>query len=149
MLINTSPEPEFHFGGASEAELERLSRDPCFGVRDATGFHKPFHRCAVCGTGGGQWPPSELARAVGLPEKEPPGVFTAPVKDGAGEISLPLSATAYLGTYCVDVETYPVSVAGYEDWTAVTRFDLVTPAEMGRTVPAGRLDRTLSGEKSY
>lgn len=140
---------EFHPDGLSGAELERLARDPCFKVRDATGIHVPYHRCEVCESSGGQWPPAELAKAVGLPEKEPSGIFTAPIAEGVGVVLLPHWAIAYLGIYCVDVEEYVVSVQDYAGWTAVTRFDLVTPDEMRRTLPKGKLDRVLSGAKHY
>lgn len=140
---------EFHPDGLSRAELERLARDPCFKVVDATGVHVPYHRCEVCESSGGQWPPAELAKAVGLPEKGPPGVFTAPIADGIGVVLLPHWAIVYLGIYCVDVEGYVVSVPHYTGWTAVTRFDLVTPDEMRRTLPKGKLDRVLSGVKHY
>lgn len=140
---------EFHPDGLSRTELERLARDPCFKVIDATGIHVPYHRCEVCEISGGQWPPAELAKAVELPEKEPSGIFTAPIADGIGVVLLPHWAIVYLGIYCVDVEGYVVSVPHYTGWTAVTRFDLVTPDEMRRTLPKGKLDRVLSGVKHY
>ena len=140
---------EIHLDGLSGAELERLARDPCFTVSDATGVHVPYHRCDVCESSGGQWPPAGLAKAVGLPEKEPSGIFTAPIADGVGIVSLPRWAVVYLGVYCVDVEGYQISVPGYERWTAITRFDLVTPDEMHRTLPKGKLDRVLSGVRHY
>ena len=138
---------EFHFAGMTELKLERLNRSPCFGVHDATGFHVPFHRCDVCETG--EWPSPSLAKAVGLPEIEPRGVFTAFVAGGVGYVSVPRWATAYLGIYCVDVYGYAVSVAGFRAWTAISRFDIVPPSEMRRTLQKGRLDRTLFGERHY
>ena len=138
---------EFHLAGMTEQELERLNRSPCFGVHDATGFRVPFHRCDVCETG--EWPPPLLAKAVGLPAVEPRGVFTSSVAGGVGYVSLPLWATAYLGIYCVDVYGYAVSVVGFSAWTAVSRFDIVLPAEMQRTLSEGHLDRVLSGERHY
>ena len=139
---------EMRFYDLSTAQLEQLSRDPCFAVIDATGRHTPFYRCNVCESTGGQWPPPELAGAVGL-QKEPKGAFTAPVANGVGEVSLPHWVLVYIGVYCVDVEPYAVSIAGYERWQAVSRFDIVSTSEMHRTFSAGKLDRTLSGERHY
>lgn len=140
---------EFHPDGLSGVELERLARDPCFKVSDATGIHVPYHRCEVCESSGGQWPSAELAKAVGLPGKEPSGIFTAPIAEGIGVVLLPHWAIVYLGIYCVDVEGYEISVPGYAGWTAVTKFDLVTPDEMRRTLPEGKLDRVLGGVEHY
>lgn len=140
---------KFHLVDLSGADLERLSRDPCFKVSDATGIHVPYHLCEVCESSGGQWPSPDLAKAVGFPEKEPSGVFTAPIAEGVGTVFLPHWAIKHLGIYCVDVEGYMISVQDYAGWTAVTRFDLVTPDEMRRTLPEGKLDRALSGAEHY
>jgi len=138
---------EFHFADMGERELERLNASSCFGVGAGSDFFKPFHRCDVCTTG--QWPPPELARLVGLPEREPKGVFAARVVGGVGYVSIPLWAIAYLGIYCVDVVAYAISVQGFEGWQAVSRFNIVTPYEMRRTLPREQLGRTLHGERHY
>ena len=140
---------ELHFDELQGADIERLARDPCFKVRDATGIHVPYHRCEFCESFGGQWPPAELAKAVELPEKGPSGVFTAPIAGGVGTVSFPPWVAKFLGVYCVDVEEYAIVIPNYAGWKAVTRFDLVTPDEMRRTLQEGKLNRVLSGIKHY
>lgn len=147
--LNHTARVEFHFAGMSSRTREQLDRSTCFRVVDKTGRHVPFHRCKVCESSGGQWPQPALATAVGLPEKEPSGIFTAPLADGVGYMSLPKWAVAYLGVYCVDTKPYPVSIRNFTGWTAVTRFDLVSTYEMSRSVRSGRLSRVLSGKKHY
>ena len=133
---------------ASENDLEAISTDPCFGVIDAKGFRKPFHRCESCEQGE-EYPPARLAHAVGLPGEEPKGVLSFRLQDGVGYVSLPLSWAVRWMLYCVDVGVYPVSISGYEDWQAVSRFDIVRKSEIERTLSIGMLDRTLSGALHY
>jgi hypothetical protein len=131
---------------ATEAELESVYNDFCFGVVDSTGFKKPFRRCESCIQG--EYPPAKLARAVGLLADEPKGALSFYLQDGVGNFSLPLSWAARWMLFCVDVKAYPVSVPGYEDLQAVSRFDVVEKVEIERTLK-GSLDRTLSGAGHY
>ncbi len=132
---------------ATERDLESVWDDPCFGVEDATGIHKPFHRCETCE--GGVYPPPALAAAVGLPTEEPNGVFSFHLQDGIGRFLLPDSWAARWMLFCVTTQPYPVSVPQFRGWTAISRFDIVPKDEVERTLPRGRLDRTLSGGSSY
>ena len=132
----------------AETTLETLFDNSCFGVGDSTGFKKPFHRCLTCEEG--EYPPADLATAVGLPPEEPEGYFSLHLKNGVGYLSLPKddSAVEWM-LFCLTVSEYPVSIDGFKDWTAVSRFDIVLPDEIQRTLPSGVLDRTLSGAKTY
>lgn len=132
----------------TETTLETLFDNSCFGVGDSTGFKKPFHRCLTCEEG--EYPPADLATAVGLPPEEPTGYFSLHLKDGVGYLSLPKdSSAAQWMLFCLTVNEYPVSIDGFKDRTAVSRFDIVLPDEIQRTLPLGILDRTLSGAKTY
>ncbi len=132
---------------ASESQLEAVYNNPCFGVRDASGFRKPFHRCEFCD--GAEYPPAGLASAVGLPPEEPKGVFSFRLQDGQGYFSLPKAWAARRMVFCVTTKSYPVTVPGYAGWTAVSVFDIITKNEIERTLPAGMLDRVLKGGRSY
>lgn len=135
-----------HFNVASKADFEQFFNHPCTGVGDADGFRKPFPHCAFwCETG--QYPEARLAVAVGLPPEAPNATMSYHLKDGEGYFSMPKEAIDLL--FCILVNDYDIVVYGYEGWTAVTRFDFVTKDEIGRTLPQGRLDRTLSGAQHY
>lgn len=137
-----------HLDATSERELEEVLNDPCFGVVDAKGFRKPFHRCELCDQG--EYPPAGLASAVGLPAEEPKGVLSFFLQDGVGSLSLPLLPwSARWMLFCVDVAAYSVTTLGYEDWQAVSRMDVVEGSEIERTLPKRKLDRTLSGARLY
>ena len=134
----------------SENEMETLFNDACFGVRDATGFHKPFRRCDNCDEG--EWPPPGLANAVELPEIEPKGRFSFWILDGSGVLSFPKTKFgARDGIYCVNTAQYSVLVHGFEGWKwkAVSKFDVVPAGEILNTLQSGRLNRILSGTQHY
>lgn len=134
-----------------DTTLRQMYDDECFGVVDSSsGPHprKPYRECAFCYDG--VYPPEELARAVKLPEEEPKGSLSIEVADGKGYFSVAKKDAAHGYIFCVLVEGYPIIVIeGYEDTEALTRFDYVTKDEVERTLPQGRLDRTLSGSQHY
>lgn len=132
---------------STEAELESVYNDPCFGVVDADGFRKPFRRCEFCSEG--KYPPAVLAIAVGLLPAEPKGSLSFHLKNGVGYFSFPPAWAARWMLYCVDTTTYPISISGYEGWQVVSRFDVVKKVEIELTLPKGTLDRTLSGAQHY
>lgn len=132
---------------ATETELESVLNDPCFGIIDADGFRKPFHRCETCNEG--EYPPKGLAVAVGLMEEEPKGVLSFYLKDGTGAFSMPLSFAERWMLFCVDVDAYSVSVSGYERWTAVSRFDVLKKEEITRTIEKGTYDKALRGDENF
>jgi hypothetical protein len=132
---------------ATESELETVWDDSCFGIADSRGTTKPFHRCEFCERG--IYPPPDLAAAVGLPRTEPQGTFAFHLQDGIGRFLLPKAWAARWMVFCVTTKPYYISVPLYRSWQAVSRFDVVPADEIERTLPSGRLDRTLSGQSSY
>lgn len=136
----------------SAEEYQRLEADPCFFISDYDGERKPGPvECDDICPRGYQWPPFELAHAVGIPGHKPETSFEFALRDGEGYLSLPLWALALIDTsvYCVDVYRYSVNVPGYTEWSSANRLNTVLSDEMVRTKPAGRFGRTLRGEIRY
>lgn len=136
----------------TDEDLTRLFAAECFHVTDADGSRKPTvgcHRdaCPVSGA----FPTRDLAVAVGLPERKPPASFWFTLKDGVGYLSFPdwVLEKLIASVYCVRVYGYQVSASGYEQLTALSRFDVVVREELMRTQSARRLDRTLQGRQHY
>jgi hypothetical protein len=139
-----------HFAGMSKETLKKVLRDRCSLSHDADGDHNLVRNCQSESCSEGEWPEAELAKAVGLPELEPEASVGVLCKDGVCSVSLPRSLDIVVETIpCVDVAPYDSTTPGYMDWTATTRFDIVDAAEVERTLPAGRLDRVLTGAKGY
>lgn len=136
--------------GVSEASMEGIYNNRCFGVMDSTGFKKPFHRCEVCDNDGSRPPPAALANAVHLPVNYLAGsILSFRLKDGKGYLSLPKAWVVRWMLFCVRTKRYPITIVGYREWMAISRFDIVKQKEVEKTLHNGVLDRVLKGQDSY
>ncbi|MEK7511358.1 MAG: hypothetical protein AAB582_03915 [Patescibacteria group bacterium] len=138
----------------SPAEMSALIKDDCTFVIDEHGAKKKptFGLCAFGCPANGQYPDDQLAIKVNLaPEAYVPGKMSFVCPTGKCVLTLPLWALERMkGTlFCVAVEGYPVTVAGYAGYTAHSRFDTVVQGELLQTKAAGRLNRTLRGSGRY